>query len=411
MPAYHNNSNEEDPHAWSGQPPCVPQFEHHLHQRPTHHPHPYSRPQSHSRSQSHSQQQFAHLVPPPPLPQHQSIQSTPPPRHASPVAAVARSRHAQEFYPERADPVRFLAAVPAFVPASAPVPVSVPVPAAATAPQHLAQAMQMIEEDDDQEGEVHVRANSQLSTAAGDEGTDVSKCPDCDKVYKHGTSLWKHRWEHSVYWKSATKFMLSKHQQVQMMEAAAILLGMDESRETDQDPVVGLMMRQRGQSATFTSISSVSPFTFTKSLSVSPPPMTERALVMKQESGAVMSPPIYYGRASNTTRHSVVSTTSTASSLSSTPPSLAPDDESVAEVEEEIIMTGHSFRPAQHHHHHHNPQQQHPYAQPPMMEMSQKHPESEFYSHDPRYPPYHHHHPQPPVAHPSHYAPYYHSQH
>ncbi|KAF9301964.1 hypothetical protein BGZ91_009447, partial [Linnemannia elongata] len=184
-------------------------------------------------------------------------------------------------------------------PAPAPAPVSTPVPASAPAP---------------------------VASAAEEETSDASKCPDCGKVYKHAASLLKHRWEHSVYWK-----------QVQLMEAAAILLGMDESRQSDKDPIVRMMSRQRGQSAAGTAISSVSPATSTKSLSASPPPMAERALTLKQETAGMMSPPAFVGRASNTTRHSVTSTTSTASSLSSTPPSLAPDDnESVIEAEDDM---------------------------------------------------------------------------
>ncbi|KAF9920290.1 hypothetical protein BGZ65_011389, partial [Modicella reniformis] len=190
--------------------------------------------------------------------------------------------------------------------------------------------------------------------AREEESADTSKCPDCGKLYKHATSLLKHRWEHSMYWKSATKFLLSKHQQVQMMEAAAILLGMDESRDEDKDPIVGVFIKQRGNLATGVSTASASPPTSTKSLSGSPPPsaVNERSTVvsvstMKQESGSMMSPPPSYNNNNNngrgpsssnlTTRHSVASI-STASSLSSTPPSLAPDDESVAEVDEDSMM-------------------------------------------------------------------------
>ncbi|KAG0061478.1 hypothetical protein BGZ90_003563 [Linnemannia elongata] len=103
---------------------------------------------------------------------------------------------------------------------------------------------------------------------------------DCGKVYKHPNCLWKHRWLHSQYWKSATKFLLSKHQQVQLMEAAAILLGMDESRQGDNDPIVSMFSKQRGALANSVgsgaSSSSASPPTSTKSLSGSPPPQSER---------------------------------------------------------------------------------------------------------------------------------------
>ncbi|PCH38965.1 hypothetical protein WOLCODRAFT_141029 [Wolfiporia cocos MD-104 SS10] len=51
----------------------------------------------------------------------------------------------------------------------------------------------------------------------------IFKCESCSKVYKHPSCLIKHRWEHSPHWREASKFLLSKHQQVQLLEAAAIL--------------------------------------------------------------------------------------------------------------------------------------------------------------------------------------------
>ncbi|KAF9971489.1 hypothetical protein BGZ65_010396, partial [Modicella reniformis] len=77
----------------------------------------------------------------------------------------------------------------------------------------------------------------------------------------------------------ATKFLLSKHQQVQLMEAAAILLGMDETREGDKDPIVSMFTKQRGvlaNSVGSSTVSSASPSTSTKSLSTSPSPRSER---------------------------------------------------------------------------------------------------------------------------------------
>ncbi|GJJ12776.1 hypothetical protein Clacol_007021 [Clathrus columnatus] len=49
------------------------------------------------------------------------------------------------------------------------------------------------------------------------------RCETCSKVYRHPSCLVKHRWEHSPHWSEASKFLLSKHQQVQLLEAAAIL--------------------------------------------------------------------------------------------------------------------------------------------------------------------------------------------
>ncbi|KAF9920301.1 hypothetical protein FBU30_009893 [Linnemannia zychae] len=162
----------------------------------------------------------------------------------------------------------------------------------------VSQSMAADEDEDDEEDDGEIkqetrgrRRSNSLTTGSTQDGsnkkqaqegdqTDVHKCMDCGKIYKHPNCLWKHRWLHSQYWKSATKFLLSKHQQVQLMEAAAILLGMDESRQGDNDPIVSMFSKQRGAMANSVgsgaSSSSASPPTSTKSLSGSPPPQPER---------------------------------------------------------------------------------------------------------------------------------------
>lgn len=55
----------------------------------------------------------------------------------------------------------------------------------------------------------------------------VFKCENCSKEYRHPSCLIKHRWEHSPHWREPTQISMSKHQQVQMLEAAAILSHMD----------------------------------------------------------------------------------------------------------------------------------------------------------------------------------------
>ncbi|KAF9981610.1 hypothetical protein BGZ75_007029 [Mortierella antarctica] len=386
-PPPHAMGNSSDPSAWQAPAPYGAP-EQHLHQRPAHHPHPYHVPhpssshtrshsRSHSRTHSHSQPQQQQYAP------HQAIHSPPPPRHATPPGPA--HRYVQDTYVERAEPIRFPAPVP-----------------------HQTNIAPMADDEDDQESELGRLAGEQQGPVE-DEQADASKCPDCGKVYKHATSLMKHRWEHSGYWKPAAKFLLSKHQQVQLMEAAAILLGMDETRDPDRDPIVCMFSKQRGVLASGTSTSAASPSSSSKSLSASPPPPAERGLAMKEES--LMTPPAsisYHGRASNTTRHSVASTTSTASSLTSTPPSLAPDDESVAEVDDDGSLAPPSFRqhhqhPQQVQHHHHSHSQHHPMMMGMDMGADQKHVDPEYYPHDGRYPSYHH--PQ------QQYAPYYHSQH
>lgn len=58
------------------------------------------------------------------------------------------------------------------------------------------------------------------------------KC-ECGKGYKHVSSLAKHLWEHTPEWNVTSKLLISKHQQVQLLEAASILVSMNEEDEED----------------------------------------------------------------------------------------------------------------------------------------------------------------------------------
>ncbi|KIJ64002.1 hypothetical protein HYDPIDRAFT_175740 [Hydnomerulius pinastri MD-312] len=60
-------------------------------------------------------------------------------------------------------------------------------------------------------------------TKSGKKRGTIFTCESCSKVYRHPSCLIKHRWEHTPQWREASKFVLSKHQQVQLLEAAAIL--------------------------------------------------------------------------------------------------------------------------------------------------------------------------------------------
>lgn len=59
------------------------------------------------------------------------------------------------------------------------------------------------------------------------------KCEACGKGYKHISSLAKHLWEHTPEWNVTKKLLISKHQQVQLLEAASILVGMNDQGQTD----------------------------------------------------------------------------------------------------------------------------------------------------------------------------------
>ncbi|KAF6063056.1 hypothetical protein FOB64_006071 [Candida albicans] len=50
------------------------------------------------------------------------------------------------------------------------------------------------------------------------------RCEACGKGYKHISSLAKHLWEHTPEWNVTKKLLISKHQQVQLLEAASILV-------------------------------------------------------------------------------------------------------------------------------------------------------------------------------------------
>ncbi|SCV68006.1 BQ2448_127 [Microbotryum intermedium] len=71
-------------------------------------------------------------------------------------------------------------------------------------------------DEDEDDGEIKPGAKRE-------KGTAVYQCEICSKMYKHAACLQKHRWEHTEQWQEASKLLLSKHQQVQLLEAAAIL--------------------------------------------------------------------------------------------------------------------------------------------------------------------------------------------
>ncbi|KAL2375630.1 hypothetical protein RJZ90_007965 [Blastomyces dermatitidis] len=53
------------------------------------------------------------------------------------------------------------------------------------------------------------------------------RCERCGKGYKHSSCLTKHMWEHDPAWAYTSKLLISKHQQVQLLEAATVLVNMN----------------------------------------------------------------------------------------------------------------------------------------------------------------------------------------
>jgi len=68
------------------------------------------------------------------------------------------------------------------------------------------------------------RAMSEMASEVGS-----MTCETCGKGYKHASCLSKHKWEHSPHWSQTSKLLISKHQQVQLLEAAQILVHMNRS--------------------------------------------------------------------------------------------------------------------------------------------------------------------------------------
>ncbi|CAN9250526.1 unnamed protein product [Alternaria alternata] len=72
---------------------------------------------------------------------------------------------------------------------------------------------------------------SRLSKGDGKRSGSDLRCEKCGKGYKHSSCLTKHLWEHTPEWQYTSKLLISKHQQVQLLEAASVLVAMN--KESD----------------------------------------------------------------------------------------------------------------------------------------------------------------------------------
>lgn len=69
---------------------------------------------------------------------------------------------------------------------------------------------------------------SQLVRGEGKRVSTELRCEQCGKGYKHSSCLTKHMWEHNPAWAVTSKLLISKHQQVQLLEAATVLVAMNQ---------------------------------------------------------------------------------------------------------------------------------------------------------------------------------------
>lgn len=63
--------------------------------------------------------------------------------------------------------------------------------------------------------------------------TAVHQCEACGKIYKHRNCLSKHRWEHHESWEHTRRVCQTKHQQVQLLEAAQVLAEITRGPQVD----------------------------------------------------------------------------------------------------------------------------------------------------------------------------------
>ncbi|KAF3038282.1 hypothetical protein E8E12_002784 [Didymella heteroderae] len=104
------------------------------------------------------------------------------------------------------------------------------------------------------------RASEGASRLAKGDGKRTSgselKCEKCGKGYKHSSCLTKHLWEHTPEWQYTSKLLISKHQQVQLLEAASVLVAMnktsDDSDDSASPPASGSSDLRDGMSSTET---------------------------------------------------------------------------------------------------------------------------------------------------------------
>ncbi|KAF2267805.1 hypothetical protein CC78DRAFT_576816 [Lojkania enalia] len=84
-----------------------------------------------------------------------------------------------------------------------------------------------------------IRRASEGSRLTKGEGKRTSgselRCETCGKGYKHSSCLTKHLWEHTPEWQYTSKLLISKHQQVQLLEAASVLVAMNQDGESSRD--------------------------------------------------------------------------------------------------------------------------------------------------------------------------------
>ncbi|RDL40738.1 Uncharacterized protein BP5553_00717 [Venustampulla echinocandica] len=103
------------------------------------------------------------------------------------------------------------------------------------------------------------------------------KCDKCGKGYKHSSCLTKHLWEHTPEWSYTSKLLISKHQQVQLLEAASVLVAMNQDGTTPPDSAKDFQSDQ--DSASPAASGSSEPNDRASSADTTPPPHADMSNV------------------------------------------------------------------------------------------------------------------------------------
>ena len=143
------------------------------------------------------------------------------------------------------------------------------------------------------------------------------KCEKCGKFYKHRSCLAKHLWEHTPEWSYTSKLLISKHQQVQLLEAASVLVTMNQDSSVTPDSVKASDSDDSPVSSAVSGYSEIQDDD-TSSVETSPPPLSEDAYV--PENSEIRESKRYSDNSSNFSRsyQSAPSGSITASSMPTT---------------------------------------------------------------------------------------------
>ncbi|ODQ63192.1 hypothetical protein NADFUDRAFT_44108 [Nadsonia fulvescens var. elongata DSM 6958] len=117
------------------------------------------------------------------------------------------------------------------------------------------------------------------------------RCEACGKGYKHMSSFVKHLWEHTPEWNVTSKLLISKHQQVQLLEAASILVSINENENDNSESGTSHINQTESGPPTPSSMNSVDaysarrPSSASTSISPSPPPAQAISLAVPAPQG------------------------------------------------------------------------------------------------------------------------------